>query len=135
VHDAESARGNSPAAISATPDSPHQLGAAIYASTCATCHNGTRPLPYGGINFTLSTAINAPNPRNIINVTLHGLHAPEGERGSIMPGFAAALDDDQLEALLGYLRAEFSGQPPWPDAAADIDAARKAEHREGDSWP
>ncbi len=116
-------------------DSPDQLGAAVYQSTCEGCHNGTRPLPYGGLDFKLSTAINAPNPRNIINVTLHGLHPPEGERGSIMPGFAAALGDDHLKALLAYLRAEFSDKPPWPDAAADIKAARKAEHEEGDSWP
>jgi hypothetical protein len=51
-----------------------------------------------------------------------------------MPGFPA-IADDQLEALLVYMRAEFSHRPPWQDIAKDIEAARKAEHEEGDSWP
>jgi mono/diheme cytochrome c family protein len=112
-----------------------QLGAAVYESTCALCHSSRRPLPFGGIDFALSTAINAPNPRNIINVTLHGLHPPEGERGSIMPGFAGALSDEDLAALLGYLRARFSDQPPWPDVSKDIEQAREAKMEEGGSWP
>lgn len=116
-------------------DKGHALGAAVYQSTCAACHSGSRPLPYGGIDFAMSSAISAPNPRNIINVTLHGLHPPEGERGSVMPGFAGAIDDRQLEALLGFLRSEFSNQPPWEGVRADIEAAREAEIEEGGSWP
>jgi mono/diheme cytochrome c family protein len=123
------------AAAPATPDPAHRLGAIVYESACASCHNGTRPPPFGGIDFTLSTAMNAPDPRNIINVTLHGLHGPEGERGSIMPGFACAISDDQLAALLGYLRARFSDQPPWKGVESDIKAARAAEMEEGGSWP
>jgi mono/diheme cytochrome c family protein len=122
------------AAISTPSDTPHQLGASIYASTCDPCHNGTRPLPYGGIDFRLSTAVHASTPRNIINVTFHGLHPPEGTRGAIMPGFPA-IADDQLEALLIYMRAEFSNEPQWQNIGQDIEAARKAEHEEGDSWP
>jgi mono/diheme cytochrome c family protein len=128
-------QGASDAAPSMSPDSTYKLGASIYVSTCESCHNGTRPLPYGGIDFKFSTAINAASPRNIINVTLHGLHPPEGTRGAIMPGFDGVISDDELEALLTYLRAEFSKQPPWDDIDKDIDAARKAVHEEGDSWP
>ena len=113
----------------------HQLGASVYEGACASCHNGARPLPYGGIDLALSTAMSAPNPRNIINVTLHGLHPPEGQRGSVMPGFSGAISDEQLAALLGYLRAQFSDQAPWPDVESDIKAAREAEHEEGGSWP
>jgi mono/diheme cytochrome c family protein len=127
--------GTAEAASSATSNSTLQLGASIYVNTCESCHNGTRPLPYGGIDFKLSTAVNANSPRNIINVTLHGLHPPEGTRGAIMPGFDGAISDAELEALLVYLRAEFSKQPPWDDIAKDIDSARKAVHEEGDSWP
>ena len=53
-----------------------------------------RPLPFGGLDFALSTAVNAPNPQNIVNVTLFGLPAADGEASSIMPGFAGVLDDD-----------------------------------------
>ena len=130
-----SGHGTAEAAISATPDGSHALGASIYLSSCEYCHNGTRPLPYGGIDFKFSTALNAPSPRNVVNVTLHGLHPPEGTRGSIMPGFDGAIGDDELEALLIYLRAEFTAEPPWRDIPKDITAARKAVHEEGDSWP
>jgi mono/diheme cytochrome c family protein len=113
----------------------NQLGFAVYESTCAHCHSGARPLPYGGIDLSLSTAISAPNPRNIINVTLHGLHGPAGERAAIMPGFEGAISDAQLAALLGYMRHRFSDEPPWPDVGRDIDAAREVVYEEGDSWP
>ena len=39
--------------------------------------------------------------------------AVEGERSPIMPGFAASMNDAQVAALLNYLRARFSDQPPW----------------------
>src|SRR5713226_767851 len=41
------------------------VGASIYAAACATCHETGRPLPYGGVNPGLSTAIAGPDPRNI----------------------------------------------------------------------
>jgi mono/diheme cytochrome c family protein len=134
---AQAAVPNAGAPADATPDAEamYGLGAALYQSACASCHSGERPLPYGGIDLALSTAMRAPNPRNIINVTLHGLHPPEGERGSMMPGFSGAISDDQLAALLTFLRAQFSDQPPWPDVAKDIEAARQAELEEGGSWP
>ena len=119
----------------AQAEEPNQLGATIYESACAACHDGARPLPYGGIDFSLSAAVNAPNPRNIINVTLHGLHGADSERAPIMPGFDGAISDEQLAALLKYLRARFSDEAPWPDVAEDIEAAREALHEEGDSWP
>jgi mono/diheme cytochrome c family protein len=131
--------GNAPKETAARVDmarsQEHQLGAAIYASACASCHGGDRPPPFGGLDFALSTAINAPSPRNIVNVTLHGLHGPAGDASPIMPGFAAALSDAQLESLLGYLRARFSDKPEWPDVTDEIDEARKAEMEEGGSWP
>jgi len=41
-----------------------------------------------------------------------------------MPGFSAALDDDQLVQLLAYLRSRFSDKPQWSDIANDVRAAR-----------
>lgn len=118
-----------------TASTEYQLGAAVYESACATCHGGTRPPPFGGIDFTRSTAIHAPNPRNIINVTLHGLHGQPGDPAPIMPGFDATLSDEQLEALLVYLRARFSDRPPWPNVAKEVSAGRSAQMEEGGSWP
>jgi mono/diheme cytochrome c family protein len=96
----------------------------IYASACAICHESGRPLPFGGVDLSLSTAPQDPNPHNLINVVLTGIPAAEGERSPIMPGFATVLTDEQLVGLIGHLRARFSDKPPWPDIAKDVRDAR-----------
>ena len=48
---------------------------------------------------------------------LYGLPAPEGRTGPVMPGFAGALGQDQIVALLGYMRSHFTGKPAWSNAA------------------
>jgi mono/diheme cytochrome c family protein len=107
---------------SARGDDP---GAAIYAAACASCHESGRQPPYGGLNFHLSSAVNGPNPDNIINVVLYGLAPAEGQRSAIMPGFAGVMSDQQLAELLRYLRSAFSGHEPWTDLAATIAKQRR----------
>jgi mono/diheme cytochrome c family protein len=102
-------------------------GASIYLAACATCHESGRPLPYGGVNLALSTAINGPDPRNAVNVVLSGVRPVEGERSPIMPGFAASMDDQQITALLQYLRARFSNQPPWTGIEVLVADARRTQ--------
>jgi mono/diheme cytochrome c family protein len=118
--------------------SPHQLpstqasqaspaGASIYAAACAACHESERALPYGGVHLGLSTAISAPDPRNAANIMLSGVRPVEGERSSIMPGFAASMNDDQVAALLNYLRARFSNQPAWTGVEKTVEDARRTQ--------
>jgi mono/diheme cytochrome c family protein len=102
-------------------------GATIYAAACATCHESGRPLPYGGVNLGLSTAISSPDPRNLANIVLSGIPAVEGERSPIMPGFAAGMNDDQISALLKYLRARFSNRPEWTGVEKTIAEARRTQ--------
>jgi mono/diheme cytochrome c family protein len=102
-------------------------GASIYAAACASCHASGRPLPYGGVNLALSTAIASPDPRNLANIVLSGVQAIEGERSPIMPGFAASMTDAQVSALLNYLRARFSNQPPWSGVEKTVQDARRAQ--------
>jgi mono/diheme cytochrome c family protein len=110
------------------PSSQHSTpGASIYAAACAACHEGGRALPYGGINLALSTAISSPDPRNAANIVLSGVRAVEGERSPIMPGFAAAMDDQQTADLLHYLRARFSSRPAWAGVERTIADARRAQ--------
>jgi mono/diheme cytochrome c family protein len=99
-------------------------GANIYQGACAPCHQNGRALPFGGIDLALSTGLSAPTARNVINVVLWGLPAAEGERSPIMPGFAGALNDEQLAALVSYLRSRFSDRPPWTDIGTEIRNAR-----------
>jgi mono/diheme cytochrome c family protein len=102
-------------------------GASIYAAACASCHASGRPLPYGGIDLALSTAIAGPDPRNLANIVLSGVQAVEGESSPIMPGFAASMTDAQVSALLSYLRARFSNRPPWPGVEKTVQDARRAQ--------
>jgi mono/diheme cytochrome c family protein len=99
-------------------------GASIYAAACATCHESERALPYGGVNLGLSTTLSAPDARNIANIVLSGVRPVEGERSPIMPGFAASMNDDEIAALLNYLRARFSNQPAWTGVVRTIEDAR-----------
>jgi mono/diheme cytochrome c family protein len=102
-------------------------GASIYAAACATCHETGRPLPYGGVNLALSTAISGPDARNAANIVLSGIRPVEGERSPIMPGFAAAMNDGQIAILLNYLRARFGNQPAWTGVEKTVEAARRTQ--------
>jgi mono/diheme cytochrome c family protein len=102
-------------------------GAAIYAAACASCHESNRPLPYGGVNLALSTPISGPDPRNAANIVLSGVRAVEGERSPIMPGFASSMTDDQIVALLNYLRSRFSNQPAWTGVEKTVADARRTQ--------
>jgi len=111
----------------AQPESSDAAGAAIYAAACATCHEAKRPLPYGGVNLALSTAMSGPDARNAANVVLAGLRALEGEPSPIMPGFASSMNDAQIAALLNYLRSRFSNQPTWTGVEKIVEEARRTQ--------
>lgn len=118
------AQTKSPAAQASTTNA---AGAAIYAAACATCHETGRPLPYGGVNLALSTAISGPDARNAANIVLSGVRPVEGERSPIMPGFASSMNDGQVAALLSYLRARFSDKPAWTNVEKTIETARRTQ--------
>jgi mono/diheme cytochrome c family protein len=115
---------NAPTVPSAKTDA---LGASIYAAACATCHETGRPLPYGGVNLALSTAVSGPDARNAANIVLSGVRAVEGERSPIMPGFASSMNDAQIAALLNYLRSRFSNQPAWSGVEKTVEDARRTQ--------
>jgi mono/diheme cytochrome c family protein len=104
-------------------------GAAIYLAACASCHDGSRPPPYGGIDLAHSTGPSGPNARNVINVIMWGLPALDMEARPIMPGFAATLSDRQLADLLAYVRARFSDKAPWTEVDKHIREARGGQPR------
>jgi mono/diheme cytochrome c family protein len=110
--------------LSAAETNGNERGALIYAAACAGCHQGPRAMPYGGIDLALSSGISGPSSQNLINVVLYGLPAAEGARSPIMPGFAASISDDQLVALVAYLRAHFSDRAPWTDIESSLHSAR-----------
>jgi mono/diheme cytochrome c family protein len=122
------AKAKSPAVPPAVPSSQAEAaGASIYAAACATCHETGRPVPYGGVNLGLSTAISGPDPRNVANIVLSGIRPVEGERSPIMPGFANSMTDAQVAAVLNYLRSRFSNQPAWTGVEKTIEDIRRTQ--------
>lgn len=113
---------DSQAAVTRSADG--EEGASIYVSACASCHQGPRALPFGGIDLALSSGVAGPNPTNLFNVVLYGLPATGAASMPIMPGFAAAMNDAQLVVLARYLRAHFSDKEPWNDIEKSLREAR-----------
>lgn len=112
-----------PLAGRTTSTSPE--GARIYETACLGCHDGRRELPFGGIPLALSLGLHGESPRNLINVILHGLSPAEGQSTPMMPGYAGALSDGQVESLVLWLRATFTDKPAWTDVAQHIRRSRQ----------
>ena len=76
---------------------------------CALCHRdkgGTVPL-------ALQTSIHAPVPDSVVQSIRTGITPPTGALGRSMPAFAAQMSEAEITAVVKFLRARFSKQPPW----------------------
>ena len=101
-------------------------GSAVFAGACGGCHAPNAPMTQRGApSLALSSAIDAPSPRDAIQTILHGLPWREGKSGPYMPPFDATLTDRQLTDLVRYLRARFSGGPAWTDIELQTQSARQ----------
>ncbi len=115
-------------AASADRDASQGGGAQLYAAACASCHEGERSTPLGGITLALSSALTAERADNLIHVILEGVPARAGEPAPIMPGFASSMTDQQLESLLAYLRSAWRSQAPWSGLDSSVRRIRSAGH-------
>ncbi len=116
-----------PTGEAASPQQPKPVAASPeFDGACAACHAADAPMTRRGApSLGLSTAMNAPTARNVVDIILHGLPWREGRPGPFMPPFADALTDAQVAALAGYVRARYTDQPAWRDVEATIRDARK----------
>ncbi|HWI26527.1 MAG TPA: cytochrome c [Stellaceae bacterium] len=126
--DALAARARRPA--SETAAASGDLGALLFAGACARCHQGGPSLvPPRGIDLALSSVVSAPDPGNAIFIILDGIHPEEGQRGPSMPGFSGSFTDQQMAALLRYLRARYSDRGPWQTLDSRIHDIRQSRER------
>jgi mono/diheme cytochrome c family protein len=112
-----------------TREAPASAANAIYAGACAGCHDSGISSTSSGVALALSTSVAAPDPRNLIHFILQGVQPGEGEAGPFMPGFAGAFTDEQVVALVNYLRERFSDRPAWDDVANHLRSIRQAQPR------
>lgn len=108
-------------------DVKNDEGAVIYAGACSGCHEGPRALPFAGVSLALSSAVSGANADNLVNIVIAGLPADATAHTPIMPGFANAMNDEQVEALAHYLRARYSVKSPWIGIAKNVHDARNSQ--------
>jgi mono/diheme cytochrome c family protein len=90
------------------------LGATVYANSCAECHDLGRQLSSNtALRLPLAVALHLPDPRNLIHIIRRGILPPESEAGRWMPPFEGSLTDEQLAALVTWLRRQGTDAPPW----------------------
>jgi nicotinate dehydrogenase subunit B len=101
-------------------------GARLYLGACAVCHEvGSLPLFGSRPSLALNSNLHSTRPDNLIQVILHGITTPAATDLGYMPAFRDSLDDDQVAALVDYLRRQFApGKPQWSDVRATISRAR-----------
>lgn len=82
-----------------------RLGKTLYAGACASCHEAGRGVSSNSaLQLPLAVALHDPEPASLIRIIQDGIRPPDGEPGRWMPGFAGAFTDEQLAALVAYLR-------------------------------
>jgi mono/diheme cytochrome c family protein len=97
------------------------LGASVYASSCAWCHDAGRQFSSStALRLPLAVALHLPDPRNLLHIIREGIEPPDGEPGRWMPPFEGALTDEQLTALVIWLRRQGTDAPPWPEVARTV---------------
>lgn len=105
-----------------------QLGAAVYASACASCHDAGRQIGSdGALRLPLASALYQPVPDNLIHIIRQGIAPAPGEPGRWMPGFEGTLSEDQLTALVTWLRRQATDEAPWNDVAKAVQQDRSMQ--------
>ncbi|MGA2551536.1 MAG: c-type cytochrome [Burkholderiaceae bacterium] len=91
-------------------------GAAVYAGSCATCHEqGRLASSSSGLPLPLAIALYDPDPRSFLRIVREGINPLPGERGRWMPAFDGLLTKEELKALATYLRRYAAALPEWSD--------------------
>ena len=103
-------------------------GAAVYAASCAACHQATGAgLPGVFPPLAGSEWVNG-HDTTAAAILLHGVTGPLTVKGATyngaMPTFKAQLDDEQIAALLTHLRSQ------WGNTGAAVSATVVAKVRE-----
>jgi mono/diheme cytochrome c family protein len=119
--------GPMPAPAAGDPDLVRmQAGYAVYANSCARCHDVGRAETSGAaLQLQKAVALYDPDPRSLIHLVRDGIAPPDGEPARWMPGFGAILTDGQTVALAAYLRRYGAGQPQWEHIEDEVKKAKQ----------
>jgi cytochrome c6 len=115
---AQSPAAHAGAAQAPSGPQPGVDGAELFAANCAACHQPMGEGIEGAFPKLAGNAFVSGNPKPVIATLLNG-------RGG-MPAFRDDLKDEQLSAIVSYVRAS------WGNKAAPITTAEFAALRNGD---
>ena len=88
-----------------------QLGASLYKSNCAACHqNNGRGVKGAFPPLANSLIVNDKNPEKLIKIIMMGYDARE-EYG-VMPALGANLTDEEIKAIVDYERSTWGNSAP-----------------------
>jgi mono/diheme cytochrome c family protein len=100
---------------------------AIYAGACANCHNDRNDVgPSKAISLSLSSAVREQGSANTVRVILQGIQPRSGAAAAYMPAFGSMFTDQQIAALVDYVRARYTTRPQWTDVHQEIAKGRQA---------
>ncbi|SUB83655.1 Gluconate 2-dehydrogenase cytochrome c subunit precursor [Pragia fontium] len=101
-------------------------GARIFSGACMACHNQDSGPVLNGVkpSIALNSNLYESSPDNMIHIILNGIQSPATDKLGYMPAFRYNMNDQQIVALLSYLREDFAKQPAWPDLAERVKQIR-----------
>jgi len=114
-------------------------GKPVFEANCGVCHQ-TSGLGMPGQFPPLAGSewVNAPNPARVIRIPLNGLSGPVTVKGTPwgaiqMPAMGAALSDENLAAVLTYVRNSWGNKAPLVKPA-EVKAVRDQFGNRSDPW-
>ena len=115
-----------------------RMGKQVYGQVCLACHQGTglgapgQFPPLAGSEWVLTEG-----PNRIIRIVLHGIQGPINVKGqafnNAMPSQKDVLKDDQIAAVLTYVRSEW-GNKAAPVTPEQVKKIRDAEKARDTAW-
>lgn len=109
-------------------DTQLALGRSVYDSSCAGCHDlGRGASSDAALQLPLAVALHMPDPRNLLHIVRNGIQPIDGAPGRFMPPFEGSLSNDELAALVVWLRRQATDEPPWRDVAKAVQQAGKQQ--------
>jgi mono/diheme cytochrome c family protein len=118
------ARASGTGAVPAGPN--NTVAASLYAGACAQCHGEAGRAPSTpALHLSLSSSLRLAQPDNLVRIIRDGVQQPNLGGEPLMPGFANALSDIQIVALVAYLRTAFTEQPAWSDIGKSVQRAQQ----------
>ena len=124
--------------VKAKEVNPVELGKKLYtAQACVSCHQATGQGQAGNIPPLAASEWVLGSKAHLARILLNGINGPLTVNGQAyngnMPAFGAKLKDDQIAAVLTYIRQEW-GNKADPLSPAEVTAARDATKSKTSPW-